>query len=513
MRHRLTLLLSLMLCGIAVAQNTPSAPSATKQDESQLGADFRKERERFKENCASFKGFSLGAIGSCANQLFTDHPLHVAVGSLAPQNGIGFGPSFVVHKTPNEDWRINWDFDGVVSPNGSWRTGAYMKLINTKVPAIKVLPASKPGSHKKPKEINLVREYPVYNVYGEGISLDKIYYFGEGPQTITAGRSVYGMEEAIVGGNVTYPILQGSALKRLGLALLGEVDGRFVTIRGVGNGPSPSILALYNDTTAPGLTYQPATSQFIEGIRMKPILFSDHLELNYVATFQQFVSSSNYSFRRWTLDLGHDFILYGKSGLTLPKGAKVTHSCSDKNGNTIACPSLYVAGQPKSTNGPDECAIDPGATCPPISLSRNREGTASVRFILSESIVPKGNIAPFYFQPTLGGSDINGNLFLGSYQDYRFRAPNLILIRESIEHNLWGPLGVAFLADEGKVALTRGNVNFSNLDYSISVGFTLRAGGMPFVYLMFAWGGNEGNHTTTTINNSLLGGSARPSLF
>jgi hypothetical protein len=307
--------------------------------------------------------------------------------------------------------------------------------------------------------------------------------------------------------------LQGSALKGLKLALLGEVDGRFVTIRGVGNGVSPSILSLYNEATDPGLTHQPATTQFSEGIRMKPSLFGDRLQLNYVASFQQFVSNSNYSFRRWTLDLGHDFILYGKSGLTLPKSAKVTSPCKDKQGHTIECPSLYVAGQPKRTNGPDECAIEPGATCPPVSLSRNREGTVSLRFIMTESIASKGSVVPFYFQPTLGGSDINGNLALGSYEDYRFRAPNLILLRESVEHNLWGPIGVAFIADEGKVALTRGNVNFSNLNYSLAGGLTLRAGGMPFVYLMFAWGGNEGNHTTATINSSLLGGSARPSLF
>jgi hypothetical protein len=33
------------------------------------------------------------------------------------------------------------------------------------------------------------------------------------------------------------------------------------------------------------------------------------------------------------------------------------------------------------------------------------------------------------------------------------------------------------------------------------------------VYLLFAWGGNEGHHTTFTVSNVLLGASARPSLF
>jgi hypothetical protein len=63
------------------------------------------------------------------------------------------------------------------------------------------------------------------------------------------------------------------------------------------------------------------------------------------------------------------------------------------------------------------------------------------------------------------------------------------------------------------VALTRGNVDFGNLKHSFSTGLTLRAGGFPQVFLLFAWGGGEGHHTIASMNTSLLGGSARPSLY
>jgi hypothetical protein len=33
------------------------------------------------------------------------------------------------------------------------------------------------------------------------------------------------------------------------------------------------------------------------------------------------------------------------------------------------------------------------------------------------------------------------------------------------------------------------------------------------VSLLFAWGGHEGTHTLASMDPSLLGGSARPSLF
>jgi len=85
---------------------------------------------------------------------------------------------------------------------------------------------------------------------------------------------------------------------------------------------------------------------------------------------------------------------------------------------------------------------------------------------------------PFYFQQTLGGSDINGAPALSSYQDYRFRGPNLLLLRESFEHSLWGPFGFQFRADQGKVALTRGDIGFDRLKHSFATGLTLRAGGL-----------------------------------
>jgi len=74
----------------------------------------------------------------------------------------------------------------------------------------------------------------------------------------------------------------------------------------------------------------------------------------------------------------------------------------------------------------------------------------------------------------------------GSYQDYRFRASNLLLLR-GVEHSLRGPIGFDFMADQDKVARTRDNVKFYNLDHCFAAGFTVQAGGLPEVYFLFAW--------------------------
>src|SRR5262249_9167223 len=147
-----------------------------------------------------------------------------------------------------------------------------------------------------------------------------------------------------------------------------------------------------------------------------------------------------------------------------------------------------------------------------VSTSWNRNGQIDVRLLLSESITSATSIVPFYFQQTLGGQDINSNLALGSYQVYRFRAPNLLLLQESFEHSIWGPFGLKLMADQGRVALLRSDFGFSHLRHSFAGGLTLRAGAFPMVSLMFAWGGIEGNHTIANMNTSLLGSSARPAL-
>jgi len=458
--------------------------------EGALRAEFRREGERFHDACTTFN-FSNGE--ECAILFFTDHPLHIAVGSIAPQDGFGVGGAFVTEKHTT-NWRLSWDIDAVVSTNTSWRAGGYMKMIHTPREQVKVItpvishPGDTTGNQKpahKPR-INLVHPYTVFNLYAQSTSLNKLNFFGLGNDSKISGKSVFGMTETIVGGNVIKPVYEWPAILGLNLALLGEMNGRFVNLRGNHGDSARSIETLYTDSTAPGLSSQPATVQFGEGVRIKPVI-GDYFQLNYMAKFQQFFAPSNSqsSFLRWTADLNHTFFLYG-----------------------------HTQSAPKSTdgNGPDECG-PLTAPCPSVSHSRNLNGSVGARLLLSESITSGTSAVPFYFQPTLGGGDIDGMPSLSSYQDYRFRAPNILLLQEKFEHSIWGPLGFTFMADQGRVALTRGDIGFSHLKHSFGTGLTLRAGGFPMVYLMFAWGGNEGHHTIGSMNTSLIGGSSRPSLY
>lgn len=291
------------------------------------------------------------------------------------------------------------------------------------------------------------------------------------------------MRHAVVGASIVMPVNGARVARALNLSLLGEINGRFVAIRTGGSPDTPFVGDVFDEADAPGLTRQPNALQLGEGVRLRPRTFSDRLQFDHTVMFQQYLGGgdSRSSFRRWRLDLVHEVPLYGRSG-----GVRALDA-----------------------NDPNSCAVTPDGDCPPIS--RDRRGTVGVRALYITSSTSDGHVVPFYFQPTLGGQDVNGASALPSYDDYRFRGPHALLFQQSFEHSVWGPLGAWIRLDQGMVALTRGDLSLGDLKTGVATGFTVRAGGFPMIVVSYARGGGE-THFAATINTSLLGGSSRPSL-
>jgi len=453
---------------------------AFAQNESRLHSDFRREGEALKV-CTHF---SVSNLKGCGQTLVMGQPMHIAVGSFSPQNGFGAGLAFVEHKNFASEWRDTWDIDALASNNGSWRAGAYMKAYRLPGGAIHM---SFPGSHAS-APAPLFTNAPLFNFYSQFISLNHIDYYGLGPNTQRTAHATFGFSENITGVSAILPL--GRALAKGRPSLDFELNGRFPSVR---PGPSgePSADLIYTEADTSGLINQTGFLQPSEGLRLEPALFKDHLRLNYYGSFQQFIAPANsaYSFRRWNVDFNHTVPLYN----VLPLRSS-------------------------SYNGPDDCT-DPGGTlpavpCPPVSATQKLEGSITLRAFLSESMAGSGSRVPFYFMPTIGGSDINGTRAIASYPDYRFRGPDLILFQGSIEHSLGKlPAGLLFSADGGKIALRRDDISLDHFRHSFAAGFTIHAGGLPLIAFVYAWGGSEGSHSIATISPTLLGGSSRPSLF
>ena len=213
------ILLILLLFSTTTARSQQASSPAPR-------IDSPNELDKIKESC-----FSFSTIFSCAETLFTGKPVHIAVGSIAPQNGFGAGVAYLGHRT-TENWRDSWNADAIGSINGSWRAGVYLKFVHTPDSPVDVGFGTPP-----PVKINLTElpEHTVFGWYAQATSLNKLTFFGLGPSSTQADRSFYGMTETIIGGNVTKPFYP-----RLNASLYGELNGRFVALE-IAGWPSEAI--------------------------------------------------------------------------------------------------------------------------------------------------------------------------------------------------------------------------------------------------------------------------------
>jgi hypothetical protein len=448
--------------------------------QSQLGAEFALQSTRIAGACHA----QLSSLFKCPVEFVTDHPLHLAVGSLAPQNGFAVGPAFVTHRY-SDAHDLSWNADAVRAPGGSWRAGVYFKAVLTPVAETVVVPIETSAA-ETPADL-VIHPYPIIDAYAQTMSLGTVFFYGLGPDTRKADQSAFGMQETVVGTHVIYPLAGTRAFRALNLSVTGEVNGRFIDLKDADRSKKvPSLAALYDEQTAPGMSAQPAFVQFGEGVRIKPGLLGQRLHFNEALSFAQFVapSDSHYSFRRWTVDLDQEFSIY----------------------------RTVMTDASRDTHGPDDCSATLGdAPCPPPSVSHNRYGSVGFHLYASDAMAGAGSAVPFYFQQTLGGSDIDGNRSLSAYDDYRFRGSKVFVLRESFEHYLYGVVGVALAAAQGTVAAPGAPSRLGNLKRTTEAGLSFRAGGLPMAYVTWGWG-PEGHRLIAVVNTSLLGGGSRPKL-
>jgi hypothetical protein len=138
-------------------------------------------------------------------------------------------------------------------------------------------------------------------------------------------------------------------------------------------------------------------------------------------------------------------------------------------------------------------------------------GTISATARLTATAVTGGNRVPFYLQPTLGGTDINGEGSLRSYHDYRFRQPDLFVAQFDYARTVIEPIGVLLFYDLGKVGASMHDLRPTGLRHSYGAGITIRASDLIYVQAYVAWGGGEGSHTTIggSTNYTAPDGAAR----
>ncbi len=106
-----------------------------------------------------------------------------------------------------------------------------------------------------------------------------------------------------------------------------------------------------------------------------------------------------------------------------------------------------------------------------------------------------GQLVPFYFQPTLGGSR-----FLRGYTNFRFRDQNLFLLTGEYRWEAFSPLDMAIFYETGKVAPRWEDLSFKNLRNDYGIGFRFNTFRAVFLRMEIARG-DEGLRVFASFSN------------
>lgn len=100
----------------------------------------------------------------------------------------------------------------------------------------------------------------------------------------------------------------------------------------------------------------------------------------------------------------------------------------------------------------------------------NRYRTLALRAAAVLTDAGSGQQVPFFFQPTLGGSQA-----LRGFREFRFRDRNSLLFTAEYRWEAWWALDGALFVDAGTVARNRRDLTFRDLDASYGIGFRVHS--------------------------------------
>ena len=276
-------------------------------------------------------------------------------------------------------------------------------------------------------------------------------FYGLGPNSNLSGQATYGLMSTESYAEINNPVTSWNSV---------GFRFSFITPRvtsSVNNGV-PQIGSIYNDGTAPGLgsrqdflRYEPYVVFHVPPHRS----YSTDVRVGYA--FYQDTTSSLFSFQR----------LSAKSTTIIP---------------------LWFP----SHGTPDNRSRIANAVCPSLrSGLRCSLGNVTVSGWVTASYADAHSQIPFYLDPTLGGTDINGDDTLRGFADYRFRAPNDLLFQVEYRRPIWGPFGLLTFYDAGKVELRPTDISFDDMRQDFGIGFYLRAGNHEVVRFYVGFGTGE----------------------
>jgi hypothetical protein len=288
---------------------------------------------------------------------------------------------------------------------------------------------------------------PRFDAYARYWSLPSLTYYGLGP-TAPHISTPFGFQELITGVDGSFPTFDW-------LQLGGRVEFR-----------RPQIFASELTPATPGVTV-PATFFRYSAVA--------HLHTPAMPPYSAFATLDYSIFE----DVGHGPFTFGQFTTRLTWTRDLDHNIHADSGHGLSLIDRVFCHAAKVT------ACDYGT----ITVN----GQVAIANTFGHSVIP------FYYMPTLGGTDIDGFDTLRGFDDYRFRAPDNWLAQVEYSHVIWGPLGLLLFYDVGKVALDTPQLNFAQVRQDFGVGATVTMLSRMVFRAYIAFGSGESTQTAVKL--------------
>jgi hypothetical protein len=407
----------------------------------------------------------------CIEGVFSEKPVHLTMSSVPPGNGFPIGVLYddPVHHLGSSKSLTETKLALVGSTNGSWyATGSL-----TWLPPLHYVDRVSNGALCHQLGALCTKDVFSLELYGTHRSIKSLSFYGLGPATADV-EYLFKEVETYGGVIVRMPLWNW-------LRLDGQVEDRQPSLPGGGGAVGTS----FSEATAPGLASQPNFMHYAATIRTDATHITERasnplgaaasgvaqplMKSKIVSRFQNSagyhwysdMESGHYSFQQFVFDGDESFAFGSVLQRFVAPGTSwfVAHMC---NGN-------------KAT---DTCDF----------------GTLDVKPFLVLSNVAGARAVPFYFQPTLGGSDIESRSSLRGFDNYRFRDADMAALQLEYGRPIVDPISAFVFYDAGTVGRSVSDLSVSRVRQDTGLGVAVRLQGRVVLQLFAAVGAGGGVH-------------------
>lgn len=429
----------------------------------------------------------------CAEALFSEPAWHFTLSSLPPGNGPALGGMFdseTDRKTATQKiWSTWFRAEAIGSGNQSWAAIGSADIIPP------LYTPSHNGAGDTCQRLGKLCTQTQLSLHFLITSrkLNTISFYGLGPSA-AATKHTFVENEIFGGATAQLPLTDNIAVET------------GVEVRGIGLPPTSdpqSVNNNFTDATAPGLLSQPnivhphvavVTSA---SALSNPVtndspenhtgpLMKRHLQLTFTNSgalhWYAATSGTSSSFEQ----------LVATTDETVGLGSNVRHYVlvGDHDKRNMGQKVFYYFLQAACGDG-HQWLTNPKA----YQLKVTQEcdfGQIELLSQLKGSYSAAGSTIPFYLEPTIGGSDIDSQVSLRGYPDYRFRDRDSLFAQLNYTVPIYDPVGLLLFYDSGTVGPNISTLSLPHFRQDGGVGATFSARHHIIAQIYMAWGAGHG---------------------